>query len=1152
MAGRPQGQLAAQQLQHCGVPSTTESARRSELEVVRIGLLGGFRLSVGPRLIEEDRWRLRKAKSLLKLLALAPGHRLHREQVMETLWPDLGMRRASNNLHQILHAVRRTLEPAALATAPASGSAASASSGYLLLRDEQLNLCPDSPLWVDVEAFEQTAATARQAMEPQAFRAAIDLYAGELLPEDRYEGWVEERRAQLRELYLSLLLELGALLEGRGDFGEAIEALGRVVAEEPTHEGAHVGLMRLHALSGRRREALGQYERLREALLKEFGTEPDAASTSLQQEIWAGTFPHYSDSLPAGLPAREEEARFAARAPRRRHNLPLKRTSFVGRERECLEVKRHLAMTRLLTLTGTGGCGKTRLGLEVARDLVGVYPDGVWLVELAPLSDPTLTAQPVAQALEVPERPAQPLAETLAEILRGRELLLILDNCEHLLEATARLVDLLLDSCPHLRIMATSREALAVEGEVRWPVAPLSVPEQERTSSSQELEGYESTRLFVQRAKGRDPTFSLSPQDALAVAEICRKLGGIPLAIELAAARVGTLSLEHISERLEGSLDLLSGGARTAVSRQRTLRGTLDWSHELLSDPERKIFRKLSVFAGGWTLEAAEAVASGEDIEETEILDLLSGLVEKSLVVAEPTEQGGVRYRLLEPVRQYALEKLEQSGEAEDVKCSHAGYFLALAEEAEPWLSGPREAEWFERLEAELDNIRAAHSWARAHGEAELSLRLAGALGGFWYWGGHYGEARGWLEAALAQEARTSALVRAKALAAVSSMAWAQGDLGKLKEAAEEGLRLSKEAGIEGDRTTFFLGGTYRAVFLNLLITAFTEARDNERTVKLGQESLRLNRQAGDVQGIAWSLLNLANASADSGDPEQAEEFYAEGLSLARELDSGYNCFLFLLNWGWTVLIQGDHQRATRLTGEALELARERGRGFLGLLPRALDTLPWLTLLGGEPQRAKAKFEENLTLSKELGDKATIKTSLDGLACVAGANGEALRAAKLFGAAEALILIEATGFGLSPLESAMLEPYRASARSRLGEAGWDEALAVGRTMSMEAAIAYAISESEEGPSTTTQSTTSEQPLSSTRDHPAKLTPREIEVLGLVAVGMTNAQVANEIFVSPRTVETHLTSIYHKLGVSSRAAATRFALEHNPELLELKG
>jgi predicted ATPase len=338
-----------------------------------------------------------------------------------------------------------------------------------------------------------------------------------------------------------------------------------------------------------------------------------------------------------------------------------------------VEVKRALAGTRLLTLTGAGGSGKSRLALETARNLIESYADGVWLIELAPLSDEGLVPKAVAETLEVPERAAQPLAATLAEVLRGSELLLILDNCEHLLEVTARLVDKLLDSCPHLRIMATSREALRAEGEVRWPVAPLSVPEQGRTYSSEELEGYESTQLFAQRAKGRDPGFSLSPQNILAVAEICRKLGGIPLAIELAAAMVGTLALEDISERLEGSLDLLGGGTRTAVSRHRTLRGALDWSHELLSEPERKVFRRLSVFAGGWTLAAAEAVASGEDIEGTEVVALLSALVEKSLVVAEPTEQGGVRYRLLEPVRQYALEKLEQSGEAEDIKRSVHG-----------------------------------------------------------------------------------------------------------------------------------------------------------------------------------------------------------------------------------------------------------------------------------------------------------------------------------------------------------------------------------------------------------------------------------------------------------------------------------------------
>src|SRR5215204_1439785 len=318
-------------------------------------------------------------------------------------------------------------------------------------------------------------------------------------------------------------------------------------------------------------------------------------------------------------------------------------------------------------------------------------------------------------------------------------MLLILDNCEHLLEATARLVDVLLDSCAGVRILATSREALGVEGEVRWPVPPLSVPDPERSPTTlEELQSSESVRLFLARARNRDPSFTFTPGSARAVAEVCSKLESIPLAIELAAARVGTLSLEQISERLEGSLELLTRGGRTAAPRQQTIRETLDWSHELLSEREQKVFRRLSVFAEGWALEASEAVVSGKGIAEREVLDLLSALVEKSLVIAElAADSGGgeVRYRLLEPVRQYALEKLEQSGELEELKRAHAEYFLGVAEEVEPQLIGPHEAERFGRLVEELDNFRAALSWASVHGEAELSLRLAGALGSFWFRG---------------------------------------------------------------------------------------------------------------------------------------------------------------------------------------------------------------------------------------------------------------------------------------------------------------------------------------------------------------------------------------------------------------------------------
>ena len=516
-----------------------------------------------------------------------------------------------------------------------------------------------------------------------------------------------------------------------------------------------------------------------------------------------------------------------------RHNLPAPRSSFIGREREMLEVKRELEMSRLLTLTGTGGSGKTRLALEVARDLMEAYSDGVWFVELAPLSEEALVPKAVAEALEVPERPDEPLAETLKEVLGSRELLIVLDNCEHLLEATARLADSLLDSCPYVSIMATSREGLGVEGEVTWPVPPLNTPDPQRSPTVEELERSESARLFLARARNRDPSFAFTPGSAQAVAEVCSKLEGIPLAIELAAARVGTLSLEQISKRLEGSLELLTRGGRRVVHRQQTLRGELAWSHDLLLEQEKILFRRLSVFAGGWTLEAAEAAGSRNGIEESEVLDLLSGLVAKSLVMVEPTKQGGVRYRLLEPIRQYALEKLEQSGEIEDVKRAHAEYFLALAEEAELQLIGPLEAEWLERLEGELDNLRAALSRARARGEADSSLRLAGTLMSFWFWEGHYGEGRRWLEGALSQEGPTSALARAKALGAASLLAWRQSDYARAQGAAEEGLSLSKEAGIENSRAPFMFGGTYRAFYLNLLATVSLHKVEHERAAML-------------------------------------------------------------------------------------------------------------------------------------------------------------------------------------------------------------------------------------------------------------------------------------------------------------------------------
>src|SRR5215212_5060399 len=455
-------------------------------KTVRVWLLGRFRISVGTHIVEEGEWRLRKAAALVKLLALAPSHHLHRERAMDLLWPEHSRRAAANNLSQALHAARRALGP----------DDAQAASRYLASQGEQLVLCPQGDLWVDGEAFEEAAATARRSRDTAAYRAALNLYAGELLPRDPYEEWAEVPRESLGQLFLSLLVELGSLHEERGEYGSGIEALRRAVVEEPTREEAHIGLMRLYALGGRQAEALAQYARLEEFLSRELGAEPQAASRVLREEIVTGRFP--PPHRPVDLPKGE-----IFDPPR--HNLPAPRTSFVGRDREIVEAKRALSMTRLLTLTGAGGSGKTRLGLEVARDLAGAYPDGVWLVELAGLSEGALVPQAVAAALGVQEQPGRSLTDTLVEALRKKKPLLVLDNCEHLIEAAASLVDVLLDACPRLRILATSREALDVAGEDRWPVPTLSVPDSRRLLSVGGLEGYESTRLFAERAQRRNP-----------------------------------------------------------------------------------------------------------------------------------------------------------------------------------------------------------------------------------------------------------------------------------------------------------------------------------------------------------------------------------------------------------------------------------------------------------------------------------------------------------------------------------------------------------------------------------------------------------------------------------------------------------------------
>jgi predicted ATPase/DNA-binding SARP family transcriptional activator len=1036
-------------------PSVDRAVRGPE--DVRVWMLGAFRISVGSgRTIEQGEWRLRKAANLVKLLALAPGHRLHREQAMALLWPDSGKRAASNNLRQVLYGARRILDPA-------SGSP----ERYLTLRDEQIALCPDGQLWVDVDAFEEAAATARRSRDPAAYRAAIDLYSGELLPEDRYEEWAEGRREQLRQLYLALIAELASLYEGRGEYASAIEALVMVTSEEPTLEEAHASLMRLYARSKRPERVLAQYERLREALRKSTGTQPAEATRRLRDEIATGRLP----------PSSRVDLTRGASSNGAKHNLPAPMSSFVGREREMVEVKRTLAMTRLLTLTGAGGSGKTRLSLEVARDLVGSYPDGVWFVELAPLSDDGLVTQEVANVLGVQERPGEPLADALVEALSAKEMLLVIDNCEHLVEEAARLVDRLLASCPHLKVLVTSREPLAVSGEVNWSVPPLSLPDAANGGVDVgALMRYEAVRLFIDRARLRLLDFEVTRENAGAVTRVCRKLEGIPLAIELATARMGALAVEQVAQRLETSLDVLKGTSRSVAPRQQTLRATLDWSHDLLSDDERTFFGRLSVFAGGWTLEAAEAVCSGDAIGRDEVLDLLGGLVDKSLVVAGAGTEGTVRYRMLEPIRQYSGQKLDESGEVGTVQDCHAEYFLALAEEAEPHLVGPQEQRWLESLEEEHDNIRKVFSWSFGHGDPELGLRLAGAVWWFWYRQGRYREGRKRLREALTKASEAPPSARVKALGGIGWLAYELGDLDQMREATTRALSIIDEARLPGEQKVFSL---------NLLGDASRLEGDLQRAAQLAEEGLSLSRKAGNLQSTLHSLLVRGNSSDLPGNLDETRAFYEEGLTLSRQLGSAYWRGVFLSSLGITFLFAGDYERATALFEEKKSELTRRRRANSDLAD-SNDNLGWAALFSGDLARAKVLHEESLALFQELSDKRGTSDCLQGLACAAGSEGEPSRAAKLFGAAQALR--ETMGISRTLAENASEEPYLVRARSRLDEASWETAFAKGKAMTTQRAVEYALNEEETGPSASPAS-----PVPPNDEPVGSLTRREREV-----------------------------------------------------------
>ncbi|HET6312934.1 MAG TPA: tetratricopeptide repeat protein [Chloroflexia bacterium] len=732
------------------------------------------------------------------------------------------------------------------------------------------------------------------------------------------------------------------------------------------------------------------------------------------------------------------------------NNLPHRLTSFVGREREKDEAIGLLARCRLLTLTGTGGSGKTRLALEVASCVAEDYPQGAWLVELSSITDPALPVQEVATLFGVREEPGTPLLDTLAAYLHSTRTLLVLDNCEHLVDECAELADRLLTACPGLRVLATSRQPLGLDYEVAHRVPPMSMPDATQLPQVEELERYEALRLFVERATAIRSDFVVGQEHVSALVELAAKLDGLPLAIELAAARTRVLSVQQIVERLDERFRLLSTTSRSASPRHRSLQAVMDWSYELLSEEERAVLRSLSMFAGAFTLEAVQAV-SGLEVDEFETIDLLSRLVDRSLLNVD--ERGGAAtYRMLETIRRYGIERLEEAGEATPARDRLLEYYTDLAESTENELLSVSQPLWLERLEREHDNLRASLEWGWTSERVrnrQLGLRLAGALVWFWYFRGYLSEGRTWLERLLGEEgARRPSVGLAKSLSAAGVLSYLQSDYLVARERLEEGLRVWRA-----------LGDLRGTAFALTFLGRVAQQLDDPRAAELGAESVALFREHGDKWGLALSLDFLGEVARERGDHARAEELHRESMSLYLEVGHSWGVALELSHFGHVALRAGDYATARQRLEEAIEIQRTVGDKWM--LAWTLHNLGHVVRAQGDHAQAAVFHDESLQLFRELG-------------------------------------------GLGGM------PAAAASRDALFEA----------------------------PSLVPQ-----PPSPAPQDNPHNLTPREIEVLQLIAEGLTDAQVADRLVLSTRTVQAHLRSIYSKLDITTRSAATRYALEH---------
>jgi predicted ATPase/DNA-binding SARP family transcriptional activator len=993
-----------------------------------IRLFGGFQAQVHGAALPP--LRSRTAQWLLALLMLRHETPVERAWLAATFWPDSSQAQSLSNLRRNLVDLRDALGPEAhrlLSPTP---------------RTLRLNLSEADCDWLSFDA-----AIARG--DHASLQTAIALYRGPLLqscPKD----WVLPERELREQRYLQALETLAQHGLEHQDVTAAIRHLRLALLAEPLRESVVCKLMQALAQQGDMAAVTQVYRDFRLYLHAELNAAPAAETVALYR--------HLREQSRGALPVLRAsgERNTPGTAPRPSAHLPIPLTPLIGREAEITEVIGCLETARLVTLTGTGGVGKTRLAIAVEEAVTANYPDGVWLVDFAPLNDPSLVAQSVASALQVREIPGQPLLETLTEYLRARHLLLLLDNCEHLIEACSTLAEALLSRCPDLQILATSRRSLGLRGEVAWRVPSLSLPDPNAPISGEKdmtnlLLEYEAIRLFVAQARAVAPRFRFHARNQRAVMDICQRVSGIPLALELAAARVRALPVEQITARLAEHFDLLAGGSVGVLPRQQTLRATLDWSYALLTEQEKALLRRLAVFAGGWTLEGAEAVCAegrqsegGEDaavaLPSQRILDLLTGLVDASLVVYDEQPDGTGRYHLLETTRQYALEKLQASGEEARLRGRHQSWYLALVEKAEPHLSGPAQKLWLDRLEQDHANLNAALQWAH-DSKPEAALQMANALAWFWMNGNYYTEGEMWLEGILSRNTQAAPRLRAETLWAVANLA--QGhDIMRAGSLAEESLALAR---IANDPRCM-------ARALSMLGVAVLWQGDTARAAVLVEEGLPLSREIGEPWPLAFSLSAKGWLAAGQHDFEQAVTLFEESVEIGRQAKDNRSLSFVLYFLAGLTFLRGDMAATRAHAQEGLTLAQEIG--FHHGIAHALEMLGRILVVESDLIAAHSHLATSLTMLQERGKPQCCAHNLEGFAYLALAEAQPHRAVCLLGAADAVLTTSQTF--LMPTERVRQDSTLTAARVVLSAKAFAAAWAEGQAMTLEQAVSYAL------------------------------------------------------------------------------------------------